>query len=234
MKRIIYTMVPLLFCINLFAQKDYFIFIQNTSGQPFYVRMGEKSFSSSVGGHIILAGLKDSSYNLYIGFPKNIAPEQLFIVPVHLKDRGFELKYMNGEWQLFDLQALQLIKPTATKEKNGEARGVKKTDSYSQLMAGVVNDTAVLYAGSAGSPQEQHKDTAAAKMQETIVVKEPVIKEPVIKDTVAPPLAARTPVAINRDIIRYASENLIDGKLIIYIDRTTAAADTIRIIIPRL
>jgi hypothetical protein len=235
MKRFAYTMLMVLFCTNLFAQKDFFIFIQQASGQPFYVRLGEKSFSSSSGGHIILPGLQDSVYSLYLGFPKNTITEQLFPVPVKHKDRGFELKNMNGEWQLFDLQSLQFIKSVPAMER-AAAVGTKKNDSYSQLMAGVVDDSAVLYS-TAAKKEEIKGGNTVVQTQEVVKVIPAVKKEtpvPQTRDTIVQVPVTRVPVVASRDIIRFGSENVEDGKLIIYIDRTTPVSDTIRIIIPRL
>src|SRR5215213_4759497 len=93
-----------------FAQQQYFVFIRSEKDQPFYVRMEERNLSSSPIGHIILSKLKDSTYNIVIGFPKSQFPEQEFIIPINKKDRGFELKNLGDKgWALFDVQSMQLI-----------------------------------------------------------------------------------------------------------------------------
>jgi hypothetical protein len=242
MKRFIYTLVPLLFCMNLVAQKDFFVFLQQGSGQPFYVRMGEKTFSSSSSGHLILAGLADSVYDLYMGFPKSTAPELLFVVPVHQKDRGFELKSMIGGWELFDLQSFEFIKALVVKEKATAAQGDKKTDTYSALMAGVVDDSSVLYTNVA---QKEQPEKQAVAQKAPVAVKKSLAEvkkdSVVIRDTNA--VAAKNPVTdttgtvkpvVNKNIVRYGSENTEEGREIIYIDRTAPATDTIKILIPRL
>lgn len=105
----------------MMGQRDHFIFIQETGRQAFYVRIGDGSHSSSASGHIILSLLKDSVYNLFIGFPKSRYPEQVFNVSVNKKDRGFELRIVNGKWQLSDIQGLQVIHPVAVSDKNAES-----------------------------------------------------------------------------------------------------------------
>lgn len=216
MKRFVFSLGFILFVSLSFAQQERFVFIQETAKRPFYVRMGETSFSSSRGGHLILSSLKDSSYSMFVGFPRAQYPEQLFNVVLKGKDRGFELKNVDGQWQLFDLQILQLMRPIGSGDNS--MQGPKKTDSYSELMAGVVNDTAVLYG--------------------TMVRQEPIR----IIDTVAPQDDGSTtagsstpgaPVYDKRDIIRYSTENIMEGKLLIYLDRSAPVVDTIRIIIPR-
>ena len=48
-------------------------------------------------------------------------------------------------------------------------------------------------------------------------------------------VTARTDTSVRdkRDIIRLSTENIMEGKLMIYVDRTGPVNDTIRIIIPR-
>ena len=232
------------------AQQEYFVFIQEPAGQPFYVRMGEHSYSSSAGGHIILSSLRDSVYAMYIGFPRLKFPEMLFNVEVNKKDRGFELKRVSGRWQLDDLQNLQVIRPEAAK---GPADSlVKKSDDYSQLMAGVVNDTAVLYgrppqpdsvavAAADSMAKNANNATAGSATPEPVMRNQTSPALPNKSDTtvVAPVRTASAPSVQPggrdpRDIIRYSTENIKEGKLMIYLDRTSEVIDTIRIVIPRL
>src|SRR4026208_364337 len=134
MKRIYLSLIVLVCGTGAIAQQDYYIFIQEPSRQPFYVRMGQESHSSSAEGHIILAKLKDSVYNLYIGFPKS-RDEELFSVTMNKKDHGYELRGVNGRRQLFDVVTLETINAVASTMSDGQT--IRKTDSYSELMAGV-------------------------------------------------------------------------------------------------
>ncbi len=128
---------------NAQQQQEYYVFIQETAQQPFYVRMGDVSHSSSATGHIIVSRLRDSTYNFFIGFPRGRSTEQLFTIAMNKKDHGYELKNMNGRWQLFDLQTLELINPSNAQLNTGQT--IMRSDSYSNLMAHVVDDSAVLY-----------------------------------------------------------------------------------------
>ena len=95
-------LIAVLFLLGVGAhaqqQQEYYVFIQETARQPFYVRMGEVSHSSSATGHIIVSQLRDSTYNFFIGFPMGRSPEQLFTVVMNKKDHGYELK--NYEWKM--------------------------------------------------------------------------------------------------------------------------------------
>lgn len=287
MNRFLLIAAVLFFSFNVKSQQqqEYFVFIQESSRQPFYVRMGEVSHSSSATGHIILSNLRDSVYNFFIGFPKGRSPEQLFTITMGRKDHGYELKDMGGRWQLFDLQTLQLIEPASKYRPNQET--VMRSDSYSVLMSNVVDDSAVLYsavedtlntdtvqiaaevkaaADSANAAKPDAPETAeATKPAETkpAATKKAATKKP--KDTVTtvvnnPPPATDTTTVVRtsdstatvnipppqvpfvpqsssgrdkRDIIRLISENVAEGRMMIYVDRSGAVSDTIRIVIPR-
>lgn len=202
MKHIVMSL-GLLLVVNLLVAQSRFVFVQETGRRPFYVRMGDNSFSSSAGGHLILSGMKDSVYSMFVGFPRAQYPEQLFNVEIKGKDRGFELKNIDGQWELYDLLTMQFVRPARSELKTEQ--GEKKTDSYSLLMAGVVDDTAVLYASA-------HELKAG------------------VKDSTR---AASGQVYDKRDIIRYQTENIKGGKLMIYLDRSSPVIDTIRLVIPR-
>ena len=273
-KTTISFIVSLLLSVATLGQQEYFVFIQQPQGHPFYVRMQEESHSSSASGHLILSTLRDSVYNMYVGFPRSRAGEQLFSVPIGKKDRGFELRQANGRWVLYDLLSQESIL-SATRAQDTAL--VRKTDTYSVLMAGVVDDSTVLYrypdttaakaaavADSAsqvdepgeGLPsvettEQQQPDTSAAQRApkgKTNNKKARAKKEePAVADTakqqslpsggqaIQAPAAEKVggPVHDPRDIIRFGSENLVEGRLIIYLDRTGPVIDTIRIVIPR-
>lgn len=135
--------------LQAFPQQEYFILIHHEKSQPFYVRMGERTYSSSAIGHLILPRLKDSTYNLAIGFPNNLFPEQEYVVRINKNDKGFELKNMADKgWNLFDTRSMELIAPVQKPVRNNSSGGaafIKRNDDFAKLMSGVVNDTAVLY-----------------------------------------------------------------------------------------
>jgi hypothetical protein len=247
------------------AQQEFYIFIQEPSRQPFYVRIGQESHSSSAEGHIILARLKDSVYNLYIGFPR-LRGEELFTITINRKDHGYELQNVNGKRQLFDLQKLEIVSPVATTLSDGQT--IRKTDSYSALMAGVVDDSAVLFispvdtltsdtalanvktdsgavARTVACRTKRKKKKAIAADTTTLVQQDStkIVRvdtaamitnnDSARNATVAAAPQPDSSVRDKRDIIRLSTENIEEGKLLIYVDRTGPANDTIRIIIPR-
>jgi hypothetical protein len=129
--------------------QDYFVLIQADNRQPFYVRLNNQLYSSSEGGHLILAQLKDSLYTITVGFPGQGFPEQRFSLAIHQKDQEFRLKNEEGKgWRLYDTRGQELKMPdSGAVSGTGKSRfpGVKKDDAFSRLMAEVVHDTAVMY-----------------------------------------------------------------------------------------
>src|SRR6266498_1261027 len=90
------------------AQKIYFVYLQTETGEPFFVRMNDKLYSSTASGYLILSKLKDSTYNFKLGFPgKSIDLD--FTTSINKKDHGYLIKNLGEKgWGLFDLQSLGL------------------------------------------------------------------------------------------------------------------------------
>jgi hypothetical protein len=269
-------------CFRAFSQQGHFVFINHEEKLPFYVRMGEKIYSSSVTGHLTMAPLADSVYIMYIGFPRSRAAEQAFDVKVNQADRGLLLDKTPNGWRMTDLITGEVIDPVSNPAAMESGSLVKKTDSFSLLMAGVVDDSSVLYSAAKTNVPEKKTDgirrTDTLKMLEAkaagkengVVPRAPVNSAvgqkrkdnagSVKKETyssaftihdsifvanagkrrpdssiVSAVMAKSSDTALKRkDILRLGTENLAEGRLIIYVDRTGPVADTIRLIIPGL
>lgn len=134
--------------LNSFCQSDNFIFIQAKKSEPFYVRIGEKTFNSSSFGHLVIPRVTQDLLKLTIGYSKKSVPEQDFELKIDGKDRGYELNLENNnqiflyEWQT----SSKIATTTPPAVKSGLAvTGIKRTDPFAMLMAGVVNDSLVLF-----------------------------------------------------------------------------------------
>jgi len=139
--------VVLILMAGVSRAQDYFVFIQADNNQSFYVRLGGQVYASSAGGHLILSQLKDSTYSLVLGLPGQAALERRYTVAIRQKDLEFRLKDQGGKgWGLYDEQAKEMKTPEpGGREVEAVPPGLKKDDAFSRLMAGVVQDTAVLY-----------------------------------------------------------------------------------------
>jgi hypothetical protein len=134
-------------CTTALAQQSLFLFLQSDNLQPFYVQMGDKVYSSSSTGHVIISGLQDNTCNFEVGFPQRTSRPQHFSIPLNNKDHGYQLIKNGADWALYDWQTKETIEPLKGSDNNmsllyGER---KKDDAFATLMAAVVNDSAVLY-----------------------------------------------------------------------------------------
>jgi hypothetical protein len=148
-----------------YAQQNYFILIQADNKQSFYVRQGSRSIPSSAEGSLILSQLKDSTYNIVIGFPGQQFPDQAFSVDLHHKDQQFILRNQADKgWVLYNPLTGETRIADLKEEKGAEVQvqGVKKDDAFSRLMAGVVHDTAVMYNTYAADPSSPSHDSLAS------------------------------------------------------------------------
>jgi hypothetical protein len=124
----------------------YFVLIQADSEQAFYIRLDSQLYSSSPAGHLILSQLKDSAYPITVGFPGHIYPEQRYLLNIGQKDRALRLSRQDNRWRLLDDQGQTM--PAVADPAAGEMpllAGAKKDDAFSQMMAAIVRDTAVMY-----------------------------------------------------------------------------------------
>ncbi|MDR3715974.1 MAG: DUF4476 domain-containing protein [Puia sp.] len=144
--------ILLLIAGKSYSQENHFILLQADNNQPFYAVLDGKTYPSSSLGHLILPGLRDSAYLLTIGFPKDLFPEQQYAIRIDKEDLSLRLRVSDERsWGLFDPRSQELKVPVkkTSADKPMTPDGEKKDDAFSRLMAGVVNDTAVMYAGSA-------------------------------------------------------------------------------------
>lgn len=133
-------------CTTALAQQGLYIYLQSDN-QPFYVQIGEKVYSSSSIGHLVIPGLQENTCTFEVGFPQHAARPQHFSIPLKSKDHGYQLVKAGSDWALYDWQNQETIKSLkvssgGTSLLYGER---KKDDAFATLMAAVVNDSAVLY-----------------------------------------------------------------------------------------
>ncbi|GGB01721.1 hypothetical protein GCM10011511_26130 [Puia dinghuensis] len=127
--------------------QDYFVLIRTDNHQPFYVRLGGQYYSSAADGHLILSQLKDSTYTIIVGIPPHgAAGEQTYTFAVNHTDRELEIR-PHGEagWGLYNPMGNDWLAAQNTAREEIHAVGIRREDDFSRMMAGIVQDTAVLY-----------------------------------------------------------------------------------------
>lgn len=125
---------------------QHYIFIEADGQQPFYLKQGNTMVSSSAAGFLILPKIKATEMEFSIGFPKNVYPEVAFYVNGTDRDRGFQLKQMEGQgWSLFDRTNLEVIKGEVPQSAPIEMKLPQKEEgSFAQLLATATDDKSLL------------------------------------------------------------------------------------------
>lgn len=134
-------------CTTALAQQSLFVYLQSENWQPFYVQIGEKVYSSSSIGHLVLSNLSDNTCSFEVGFPQHTIQPQRFSIPLQNRDHGYQL-IKNGSkgYALQDWQTDEIIKPLKDAGNTTILYGERKNDDpFANLMAAVVNDSSVLY-----------------------------------------------------------------------------------------
>lgn len=131
----------ILFLIGLIGktQKVYFIYLESENAIPFYVKMGDRIYSSSPAGYLILSNLVDSTYGFSIGLSGKREVEPKFRVAVSGSDLGFIIKEQEQKLHLFDLQSQELIAPLTTIEISTDTY-ITRDDIFTRTLSLAVND----------------------------------------------------------------------------------------------
>lgn len=180
MKRLVLFLILTGLSFSGFAQRVYFLYIQSESAQPFYVKLKDKVYSSASTGYLILSHLRDSVYDLSVGFQGKNMLEQKFNVKISGKDHGYLLKdFENKGWGLFDLQTTGTVMsntnmPTTIEKKEP----VKKDESaFTQILAKASDDSTLL----------EKPDLPKLKEEKKAEVGKEEVKPHVITETVKQP-----------------------------------------------
>src|SRR5688572_4160059 len=163
MKKLPFLLGLLLCSMSLVAQQSLLVFLEASEKKPFYVKIGSKINVSTSNGQVYITELSGSSFDIFIGFPETDLPEQRFQINLKKSDNSFQLKQANQGWHLLDLDNDKVIQPAPPiVSASMPLGGVRKTDAFSIMMAGVVNDTSVLYTSVINQPPAVNEQAVAA------------------------------------------------------------------------
>jgi hypothetical protein len=246
----------------LSAQKIYFIYLQTETGEPFFVRMNDKLYSSESSGYLILPRLKDSTYKFKLGFPsKNIDLD--FNASINKKDHGYLIKNLGEKgWGLFDLQSLDLqMSASNVKKETGfnNTNTETQVNAFTALLAKATDDPTLRQ--NAVFAKEVEKRPAVVqtieKEEKKPAVTDVVMKEEKKPDQVIQPAAKpdeNKPDVVNinsqkedsqrnsitqndvykrSEVIKLSEGSSADGFESVYVDQNSdGTKDTIRVFIP--
>lgn len=182
MKKILLLSIAACFGLLVSAQKVYFLYFQTEDQSPFYIRMGDKIYSSAASGFLILSNLTDTTYYFNVGFAKSTEPETKFSVAVNQGDRGFLIKKFEDGLALFDLEELSMVKSSESQKDNTIYE--TKSDAFSNVLSKAAGDPSIIKVPVAKKeeekPKPEEKVDIVAKVEEKRPNENPVVQDSVI------------------------------------------------------
>lgn len=214
------TCILLLVATGSLAQQNRFIYIQSENGLSFYVKLEERIFSSSDAGYLIIPKLPEGEIDFSFGFPKNDWPQQHVTCSLKNDNAGYLLKRMSEKnWCLVDLHTKEItLAKTDEPAASAELVSELATDSFSIILASVVNDRGIL------SKKRTTADTA------TVLTMKEGGKSPEKALSTNTPKAVVTPGSIIRKLFR---EDVQGGINISFLDVTDGSVDTVVVFLPQ-
>ena len=218
MRHHILILISAIFSLTCFSQPNHYIYLQTENKQPFYVKLDNKVYSSSVTGYVILSKLIDGEYKMTIGFPKHVAPEQAFNCAVDKKDLGFLIKDFGDKgWGLFNLQTMDVTMAGDVLVKRSAVAKKKSDDAFTNMLANVVHDSTI-------NQKEEIREEPPKVAENVKVVPPPVAV--VIKDS-----SVKEATVHESGITKLLRKKSKDGLQLVYVDQNDGK-DTIRIFMP--
>ncbi|MDE3143215.1 MAG: hypothetical protein KGL19_03610 [Bacteroidota bacterium] len=155
---------------NLKAQQEkHFIFIQSENRKPFTVQLQDQKYNSTNSGYVTISQLLTGKYFVTVSFPKNITPEQKFIIDVNMNDwgTGYTLKQNAAGWNLINIVDSNIV-------VMNEAE-LERSISNKKSAATVISDTAAANHDTIAVAEKvteknivQHDTTVATKIIDTL------------------------------------------------------------------
>jgi Domain of unknown function (DUF4476) len=147
--RLLLTFIAVLFIsFGARSQHHHFFYIQSDQQQTFYIKIGSEVLSSSSAGFLIIPKLKDSAFDMIVGFPKDQFPEYRFKIAQVKKDRGMSLKNFGDKgWGLFDLQTLEVQmgeKIIREEPKKAPVPQPITNDAFTVALSSVIDDPGLM------------------------------------------------------------------------------------------
>lgn len=128
-----------------FSFAQHYVFIEAEGQQPFYLKTGGETYSSSASGFIILSKLNKTEIDFIIGFPNKLYPEVAFKLNAVAQDKGFALRQMEGKgWVLVDRLSAVVVTGGAVDTRQPSSPPVSNTSGFAELLADATGDKSLL------------------------------------------------------------------------------------------
>jgi hypothetical protein len=144
LKSILFIFIFQLGVVSL-VNAQYYLFIEAEGQQPFYIKRGSETYSSTASGFLILSKLTVKEIDFIIGFPNKLYPEISFKVNGLDRDRGFLLKQVEGKgWMLIDRAGSGMIAGGAVTPQVLSTVAGNSSAGFADLLAEATGDKSLL------------------------------------------------------------------------------------------
>lgn len=124
---------------------QHYLFIEAEGQQPFYIKRGSETYSSTASGFLILSKLTVKELDFIIGFPNKLYPEISFKVNGLDHDRGFLLKQNQDKgWILLDRAGAGMIAGGAVTPQVLSTVAGNSSAGFADLLADATGDKSLL------------------------------------------------------------------------------------------
>jgi hypothetical protein len=124
---------------------QHYVFIEAEGQQPFYLKKGGDTYSSSATGFIILSKINSKDIDFVIGFPNKLYPEVSFRILAVQQDRGFALRQLEGKgWVLVDRQNASVISGGVVDSRQPLSSATTSSVGFADLLADATGDKTLL------------------------------------------------------------------------------------------
>lgn len=159
-------MMKWLFCLAVLLSvhgsisAQHYLFIESEGQLPFYLKTGDKLYSSNGSGFLLLSKVTDTVLTVRIGFPGNGEPESTFIISGTDHDRGFLMRKNDGQgWMLIDRVSMERLAAV-----NANAGGVKaeaaNAPPFAKALSEAVGDGHLLQGSTQAKAQNVERATS--------------------------------------------------------------------------
>ena len=183
MRKLIFALFICVMMFQLWAQGNYYIYLQSDDGKRFYAKTGAKVFESSPNGYLVISDLTGPVSEFVIGFPDQPGTEWKFNCPTGEIDQAYILRPGNKNKpveisilkQGKNITGTKLLTVPQKQSVNQEKKvtGIVSNDAFATMLALAVNDPTIRQQPVIISkPAEPEKTAVAAISKQPEVKKE--------------------------------------------------------------
>lgn len=208
MRKICFVIMLTVCFFNMQAQRQYFIYLQSETKQPFFVKLNNSKINSSSYGYLIIPKLADSTYQIGIGQQNDQSFTYNFEIKLNQKDHGYLIKNMGEKGLgLFDQQSLALLMPVNSKvsKEVSSPNPENNSKSFSDILSKASNDPA-LKEKTANPVAEKKNETEISTEKKETKQENMVVQPAEKKEAVSNPVRQQNEAIISDSLLK-ADEN---------------------------